>query len=214
MQTYVNTYKHTQHVHHTGGVCGVYKNEPRGCVFWFEIPYVPVTSGSEKDIIWNVESDLDSALKTAFDDVAARQSSFDVGGVERVPSNPCSDGSRSKDVSLDEKIIVLLIEDDVPTRKLMTRALEKKGYMVVQAPNGAEGLELLKKRRYNMVLCDIMMPVMDGLECMKRFRLWEQSSEEAEERRSRGMQVRACFLLQQSHVLYAHLHEHITDSSC
>jgi CheY-like chemotaxis protein len=167
----------------------VERNVPCGSAFWFEIPYVPVTEGCDKDIVWNVEVDLNTALKIAFDDVAARQTQ-DVSGVARVPSNPNSDGSASRDSSLDCKSTVLLIEDDVPTRKLMTRALEKKGYIVVQAPNGAEGLELLKKRRYNMVLCDIMMPVMDGLECMKRLRLWEQTSPEAEERRSRGAQVR------------------------
>lgn len=70
--------------------------------------------------------------------------------------------------------IVLLIEDDVPTRKLMTRALEKKGLIVEQAVNGVEGLEKLKKGVFHVVLCDVMMPVMDGIECIRRFRQWEK----------------------------------------
>ena len=70
--------------------------------------------------------------------------------------------------------IVLLIEDDVPTLKLMTRALEKKGLIVEQAVNGVEGLEKLKRGIFHVVLCDVMMPVMDGIECIKRFRQWEK----------------------------------------
>jgi CheY-like chemotaxis protein len=154
---------------------------------------VPVDDGSmaDSDITWNVDSDLNTSIKMVYDDVAARQANDSVSGVERVPSNPSSDPSKSRRGSTaDSKSTVLLIEDDVPTRKLMTRGLEKKGFAVVQAPNGAEGLDLLKARRYHMVLCDIMMPVMDGLECMKRFRLWEQTSEESAQRRSRGAQVR------------------------
>ena len=168
------------------------RNEPRGCVFWFQVPYLPVDTGSanDTDIVWDADSDLNTCLKNVYDDVAQRQEQQAVSAVERVPSGGtpcCCDGTRP---SSEGKSTVLFIEDDVPTRKLMTRGLEKKGFVVEQAANGAEGLEALKSRRFNMVLCDIMMPVMDGLECMKRFRLWEQTTEATAERRARGPQVR------------------------
>lgn len=68
---------------------------------------------------------------------------------------------------------ILIIEDDVPTRALMVHGLKKRGFVIHQAGNGAEGLEMMQKRTYNMVLSDIMMPVMDGLECTQRLRSWE-----------------------------------------
>ena len=68
---------------------------------------------------------------------------------------------------------ILIVEDDVPTRALMVHGLKKRGFIVHQAGNGAEGLEMMKSRLFDMVLSDIMMPVMDGLECVKRLRAWE-----------------------------------------
>jgi CheY-like chemotaxis protein len=55
----------------------------------------------------------------------------------------------------------------------MVHGLKKQGYMVAQAGNGEEGLQLMQSQMFNMVLSDIMMPVMDGLECAKRLREWE-----------------------------------------
>jgi signal transduction histidine kinase/CheY-like chemotaxis protein len=69
---------------------------------------------------------------------------------------------------------VLIIEDDVPTRALMVHGLKRQGYIVHQAGNGEEGLNLMKSRLYHMVLSDIMMPEMDGLECVRRLREWEK----------------------------------------
>ena len=71
---------------------------------------------------------------------------------------------------------ILVIEDDVPTRALMVYGLKKKGYNVEQAGNGEEGLRLMQGRLFHMVLSDIMMPFMDGLECVKRLREWEKET--------------------------------------
>ena len=71
---------------------------------------------------------------------------------------------------------ILVIEDDVPTRALMVHGLKKKGYNVQQAGNGEEGLHLMRSRLFHMVLSDIMMPFMDGLECVKRLREWEKET--------------------------------------
>jgi len=79
---------------------------------------------------------------------------------------------------------VLVIEDDVPTRALMAHGLKKQGFVVHQAGNGYDGLGMMKERRFDLVLSDIMMPVMDGLECAKRLREWE-ATREGEEGASR-----------------------------
>ena len=48
--------------------------------------------------------------------------------------------------------------------------------------NGDEGLGLMQQRRFDLVLSDIMMPVMDGVECAKRLREWEAAQGPERER--------------------------------
>ena len=65
-----------------------------------------------------------------------------------------------------------LIVDDTPSiRKMMTRLL--KHHHVETSRNGGHGLDMMKQKMYDIVLMDMFMPVMDGLECTKRFREWE-----------------------------------------
>ncbi|MBW1645905.1 MAG: EAL domain-containing protein, partial [Deltaproteobacteria bacterium] len=59
---------------------------------------------------------------------------------------------------------LILVADDEPIQLLLARqALESEGYLVETADNGREALELFAARRADMVLLDVMMPVMDGL---------------------------------------------------
>jgi len=67
----------------------------------------------------------------------------------------------------------LVIEDSMVVRKGLARALGKLGYQVMQAVNGLEGLEAMKATMFDLVLCDFLMPVMDGLDCVKQYRAWE-----------------------------------------
>jgi len=57
---------------------------------------------------------------------------------------------------------VLLVEDDAPTREMMRRTLQKDGLEVVEAENGLVGLERVAERMPDLILLDLMMPVMDG----------------------------------------------------
>ena len=59
--------------------------------------------------------------------------------------------------------LILLIEDDKNFRQVVSYALKQAGYTVVVAPNGQEGLEKLSSERPDVVLCDMKMPVMDGM---------------------------------------------------
>ena len=65
---------------------------------------------------------------------------------------------------------VLLIDDDGAVRQLFRQALEGEGYDVVEAPTGTEGLRLLHERPVDVVLTDIIMPDMDGLEVVRELR--------------------------------------------
>ena len=57
-----------------------------------------------------------------------------------------------------------MVEDDEPTRLLQRRALEENGWDVSEAENGAIGLERVSERKPDLILLDLMMPVMDGFD--------------------------------------------------
>lgn len=59
---------------------------------------------------------------------------------------------------------VLLVDDEPLQRLLLMRALEPLGVEVGEARNGKEALDLLAERPYHLVLTDLHMPLMDGLE--------------------------------------------------
>lgn len=70
---------------------------------------------------------------------------------------------------------VLIIDDSMVTRKLVSRAFEKANFIVDTASNGAEGVEKLKKSIYDIAFMDIDMPVMNGFEATKKLREWEDA---------------------------------------
>ena len=57
---------------------------------------------------------------------------------------------------------ILIVEDDRELRQLFARVLEKNGYQVETAENGAEALKILGRGYVDLIISDIMMPVMDG----------------------------------------------------
>ena len=72
---------------------------------------------------------------------------------------------------------VLVAEDSADTRQMLRRALEVKGYRVIEASNGREALALTKERRPNLIIVDLNMPVLDGLETIKFVRMMKGSVE-------------------------------------
>ena len=59
---------------------------------------------------------------------------------------------------------ILLIEDNVAIRENTVELLELSGYHVLVAENGREGVVLAKENMPNLILCDIMMPELNGYE--------------------------------------------------
>ena len=57
---------------------------------------------------------------------------------------------------------ILLIEDNEQNRYLVTFLLEKRGYSVVEAVDGIRGIECASKQKFDLILLDIQLPVMDG----------------------------------------------------
>ncbi len=68
---------------------------------------------------------------------------------------------------------LLVVDDNPENRDMLTRRLRRRGYDVAEAENGLQALELAAGREFDVVLLDVMMPVMDGLEtlrCLRRTR--------------------------------------------
>jgi two-component system, NtrC family, nitrogen regulation response regulator NtrX len=67
-----------------------------------------------------------------------------------------------------EESKILVIDDERPIRNALKDILEYEKFIVAEAPDGLEGLEILKKGPYDLVLCDIKMPKMDGIDVLEK----------------------------------------------
>jgi DNA-binding response OmpR family regulator len=65
---------------------------------------------------------------------------------------------------------ILLVDDEQPVQKLLSYPLEKEGYEVVPALDGQEALDNFEQGQFDLVVLDIMLPKLDGLEVCRRLR--------------------------------------------
>ena len=69
---------------------------------------------------------------------------------------------------------ILIVEDDLNTSKLMCALLKRSGFAALQAVDGVEALAIMEQEHVDLVLLDLMMPRMDGLELTRQLRnAWE-----------------------------------------
>lgn len=68
------------------------------------------------------------------------------------------------------KPVILVVEDNERNRKLVRTILEFRGYEVVECDDGAPSLELARQHRPALVLMDIQLPTMNGIEALGRLR--------------------------------------------
>ncbi|OQX88350.1 hypothetical protein B6D60_02285 [candidate division KSB1 bacterium 4484_87] len=70
----------------------------------------------------------------------------------------------------NEKRKILIIEDSLTMQRILSFVLEKEGYEVEIANNGAEGLDKARASKPDLIFTDLMMPVMDGFEVCRQIR--------------------------------------------
>lgn len=63
---------------------------------------------------------------------------------------------------------ILVIEDEAPIRRLIKEILTSENYEVIEAENGEQGLQSVFRDRPDLILCDVMMPGMDGYEVLQK----------------------------------------------
>jgi len=71
---------------------------------------------------------------------------------------------------------ILLAEDNAVNRKLATALLQKRGHHIAATENGQQALDALERENFDLVLMDVQMPVLDGLDTIRAIRAKEQSS--------------------------------------
>lgn len=65
---------------------------------------------------------------------------------------------------------ILIVDDCGTTRKLLSYIVKERGYRIINASNGIEALEVLAQNKVDLVLTDLNMPQMDGLELSRNLR--------------------------------------------
>lgn len=68
---------------------------------------------------------------------------------------------------------ILIIDDHALTRKVLNRRLAKEGFNILEAENGADGVQLLRAKSVDLVLLDFMMKVMNGIETYEKIKFFK-----------------------------------------
>jgi signal transduction histidine kinase/CheY-like chemotaxis protein len=160
-----------------------------GSVFWFTIPLVKpaahLSSMSDEGVTLPNDaftstqiasaSSLSSAESTTRLKRPLDKSNSTFSSPKRsAPSVPPSAVTSPKKTA--RKKCVLVIDDSITIRKALAKGFERLGFMVDEAQNGHQGFNCMKQKPYDLVMCDFLMPIMDGVDVVRKIRAWEHVS--------------------------------------
>ncbi len=127
-------------------------------------PPPPPTNGSD-------DSDIFAALAPAPDEAAATRVLTRITRTapspEPAPDPAPPPAGAAHDLCPINVKRILVVEDNDPNRVMLCRRLEKQGFATVEARDGREALRLVTVYRFDLVLCDIMMPEVDGYQVLQ-----------------------------------------------
>ena len=142
----------------------------QGSVFWFSIPY---SLDTEKG---PAESNPAKVEPKVTEPATGAPTRADASEFQKAVSAAMGEGHGkpvAKNATVARRKRALVVEDSRVVRKMLTNFFTKLGYVVTGAENGLDGMVEMKASLYDVVLCDFLMPGMDGIDCIKQYRDWE-----------------------------------------
>lgn len=76
---------------------------------------------------------------------------------------------------MSEGKIVMIVDDDLVLRQMYSERLKAEGYNILEAGSGQEALDVLKTNKPDVILLDVMMPKMNGIDVLKTIRAEEST---------------------------------------
>lgn len=128
-----------------GGDITVDSREGEGSVFTLTVPVTHVDAGETPADTENVH-------------ISSDEVNLELGDFEEVP-----------EIELGDKPCVLVIDDNADIRAMLKQLLSEE-YTVLDAPDGRYGIKMATRYLPDLVVCDVMMPGMDGMECCRRLK--------------------------------------------
>jgi PAS domain S-box-containing protein len=128
--------------------------------------------GKGSTFLFNVKLRKASSSVT---ETAAEKNTLSVNR-EKPASVPTIQNAAKSSTASVSGLHILLAEDNPINQKLAIRLLEKEGHRITLANDGEEALEKTKSGSYHLILMDVQMPKMDGLESVRHIREWERNN--------------------------------------
>ena len=172
------------------------KDQPTGSMFWFAVPLS--ISCSPEEAPSTTETSASSSPKASDSPSSSSEKrkmisvqdsdKCDAKEVYEAVSKAMEDGNDAAVAAGEESLVpikgsgpdsgsdtkrALAVDDSVVIRKSIGRALANLGFQAACASDGMQGLQALQSSKFDVVFCDFLMPVLDGLDCVEQCRTWE-----------------------------------------
>ncbi len=127
-------------------------------------------SGSWEDVLKTADEALYAAKETGRNTVCLHSAAL-LDRKEPLSEESCEAPGKEAPTSANQnRVDVLIVDDNQTNRTVCRRSLERAGYDIREAADGRAALDAVSRERPCIILMDVIMPVMDGLECTRRLK--------------------------------------------